>query len=155
MSALALLLLAATIPLRNPFWPVGFSGEREAIADAPRIKVAAEAPAAEDDTKTSVTAEAIAEAAQAADDAQATERRWVKARKSLRIGSVLTTSGADARQAVTINGGIYADGDLVSVNHDGYRFTWRVQGVTDNKTLRLLRVRLRERDDDEQKGTDS
>lgn len=153
MNALPI-LLAATIPLRNPFWPVGFLGDREAIADAPRVKVAVEAPAHEDDTKTSVTAEAIAEAAQAADDAQATERRWIRARKSLRVGSVLTTSGAGARQAVTINGGIYADGDLVSVNHDGYRFTWRVQGVTDNKTLRLVRVRLRERDD-EQKGTDS
>ena len=147
MSAVFLLLAAATIPLRNPFWPVGHPGEREAIADTPRIKVAVEAPSSDDDTKTSVSDEAIAEAAQAADDAQAAERRWAKARKSLKIGSVMRISGdEEARQAVTINGHVYADGDLVSSNHDGWRFTWRVQGVTENKTLRLVRIRARELD---------
>ena len=147
MSAVFLLLAAATIPLRNPFWPVGHPGEREAIADVPRIKVAVEAPSSDDDTKTSVSDEAIAEAAQAAADAQAAERRWAKARKSLKIGSVMRISGdEEARQAVTINGHVYADGDLVSSNHDGWRFTWRVQGVTENKTLRLVRIRARELD---------
>lgn len=147
MSALPL-LLAATIPLRNPFWPVGYHGSNEAISDAPRVRVAA--PAHEDDTRTS--AAAAAAAAQSAADAPTDDRRWAKARKTLKIGGVLRVSGADARQAVAINGKIYADGDLVSVNHDGCRFTWRVQGVTDNKTLRLVRVRLRECDD-EPKGT--
>ena len=37
MSALPL-LLAATIPLRNPFWPVGYHGSHEAISDAPRSR---------------------------------------------------------------------------------------------------------------------
>ena len=31
--------LAATIPLRNPFWPVGYSGEREPISEEPRFEV--------------------------------------------------------------------------------------------------------------------
>ncbi len=142
------ILLAATIPLRNPFWPIGHVGTREPIVDAPRVKVASEAPATDEDTKTSITAESIAEAAREADDAQAVERRWVKARKSLRIGSILKMSGTRSRQAITINGGIYADGDLVSVNHEGYRFTWRVKEVTDSKTLRLIRVRIRECDEE-------
>ncbi len=142
------ILLAATIPLRNPFWPIGHVGTREPIVDAPRVKVASEAPATDEDTKTSITAESIAEAAREADDAQAVERRWVKARKSLRIGSILKMSGTRSRQAITINGGIYADGDLVSANHEGYRFTWRVKEVTDSKTLRLIRVRIRECDEE-------
>ncbi len=146
------IILAATIPLRNPFWPIGHSGEREPIVDEPRVKVAAGAPVTEEDTKTSVTAEAIAEAARSADDSQATDRRWLKARKTLRIGAVLKVSGARSRQAITINGNIYTDGDLISVNHDGYRFTWRVKEVTDSKTLRLIRVRIRERDEEETKG---
>lgn len=142
------LLLAATIPLRNPFWPIGHIGTREPIVDAPRVKIAAEAPVSDEDTETSITAESISEAAREADDAQTAERRWIKARKSLRIGSILKMSGARTRQAITINGGIYADGDLVSVNHEGYRFTWRVKEVTDSKTLRLIRVRIRECDEE-------
>lgn len=149
MSALPI-LLAATIPLRNPFWPVGYHGSNEAISDAPRVKAVVAAPAHEDDTRTS--AAAAAAAARPTADAPSADRRWAKARKTLKVGGVLRVSGADARQAVAINGKIYADGDLVSVNHDGCRFTWRVQGVTDNKTLRLVRVRLRECDD-EPKGT--
>ena len=47
MSALPL-LLAATIPLRNPFWPVGYHGSHEAISDAPRVKAVVAAPAHED-----------------------------------------------------------------------------------------------------------
>ena len=142
--------LAATIPLRNPFWPVGYHGSNEAISDAPRAKAVVAAPAHEDDTRTS--AATAAAAARSAADAPSDDRRWAKARKTLKVGGVLRVSGADARQAVAINGKIYADGDLVSVNHDGCRFTWRVQGVTDNKTLRLVRVRRRECDD-EPKGT--
>ena len=40
------------------------------------------------------------------------------------------------------------NGDLISVNHEGHRFTWRVQGLTEGATLRLIRVRARDVDDD-------
>ena len=146
MNNLLSIVLIATIPLRNPFWPVGYTGEREAIVDEPRLKVVTttEETTAED-TRTSVTAEAIAAAeAEAADNGQGLDRLWIKARKVLKIGSTLKLGGNDGRQAVTINGKIYGDGDLISFNHNGYRFTWRIKQLTDNNTLKLLRIKARE-----------
>lgn len=147
-------LLLATIPLRNPFWPVGYTGEREAIVDEPRVRVAVPADeAADEDTKTSVTAEAIA-AAEESDADQGLDRLWIKARKALKIGGTIKLGGDDGRQSVMINGKIYADGDLLSFNHNGYRFTWRIKQLTDNKTLKLLRVKARELETEtEEKGT--
>ena len=156
MNPLLAIVLLATIPLRNPFWPVGYTGEREPIVDDPRIKVAVPSEETPDeDTKTSVTAKAIAAAeADAADNGQGLDRLWIKARKALRIGSTLKIGGADGHQAVTINGKIYADGDLISFNHNGYRFTWRVRELTDNNTLKLLRVKARELETEtEEKGS--
>ena len=146
MNNLLSIVLIATIPLRNPFWPVGYTGEREAIVDEPRLKVVTttEETTAED-TRTSVTAEAIAAAeAEAADNGQGLDRLWIRARKALKIGSTLKLGGNDGRQAVTINGKIYGDGDLISFNHNGYRFTWRIKQLTDNNTLKLLRIKARE-----------
>lgn len=148
LSALIPAVLAATIPLRNPFWPVGYNGEREPISADPRFEVSA--PTEEEslkDAETSVNPEAIAaaEAAEAASRDKGEGRLWIAARKSLKIGGTLRTgSGASSRQAVTINGNIYADGDLVSANVDGLRFTWRVKGLTETGTLKLQRIRMRE-----------
>ncbi len=155
MSSLILLFAAATIPLRNPFWPVGYRGTPEPISDEPRIRVAADAnAAAEDDSKTSASVEALAAAARDANDAQAMERRWIGARKSLRVGgAMMKASGEKHRQSIAINGFIYGDGDLVSINHNGWRFTWRVKKLTENKTLQLVRVRARELEDEETKTT--
>lgn len=148
MSALLAILAAATIPLRNPFWPVGYRGTPEPIGDEPRVRVAAEQAAAEEEAEadTGAAAAAFAAAAQDADDAKAAERRWIAARKSLRIGGMMKSSGDARRQSVAINGRVYGDGDLVSANHDGWRFTWRVRRITENKTLQLVRVRARELD---------
>ena len=143
MNAIVLILAAATVPLRNPFWPVGHRGTPEAIGDEPRVRVVAEQTAAEE----AGAAAGAGAAAQDADDALAQERRWIAARKSLRIGGMMTSdAGKGARQSVAINGFVYGDGDLVSVNHDGWRFTWRVKRLTENKTLQLVRVRARELD---------
>ena len=150
MTGLISILLVATIPLRNPFWPVGYHGEMEPIVDSITVQAPAEAPV-EEEARTSAAeaAAAIAAAAAAAheeDESVELERRWVRARKSLRLGGTMKVGGGEGgmRQAVSINGNVYGDGDLASVNHDGYRFTWRVQKLTNNKTLRLIRVRARE-----------
>lgn len=154
MTAILPLLLAATIPLRNPFWPVGHAGTRESITDEPRIQVKAQAETAED-RETSVTPEAVAAAAaeEAVDETQAAARLWIAARKSLKIGA--TMRGSENRQSVSINGKIYSDGDLVSVNYDGRRFTWRVKRLTENGSLKLQRIRLRDLDEvpEPKKGT--
>jgi len=153
MNALLSILLIATIPLRNPFWPLGHTGEREPIVDEPHVKVTAAEQSAEEDVRTSVTAEAIAEAKAAeAEGEQTQDRLWIRARKALKIGGTMRAS--DNRQSVCINGRIYGDGDFVSFNHLGYRFTWRVQRLTDSNTLKLLRVRMRELDETEEKGTE-
>ena len=153
MSIILFTACLATIPLRNPFWPVGYTGEREAIFDEPHVKVTTPTEEmAEEDVKTSVTAEAIAAAAEA-DNGQSLDRLWIIARKALKFGSTLKLGDDKGRQAVTINGKIYADGDLVSFNHNGFRFTWKIKQLTDNNTLKLLRVKARELESDtEEKG---
>ena len=157
MSLVLSVALLATIPLRNPFWPVGYTGEREPIVDEPRVRVAAAASeeTAEEDTKTGATDdEAIAEAeAQEQENGQGFDRLWIKARKQLKIGSTLKLDGNNTRQAITINDKIYADGDLVSFNCNGYRFTWKIKQLTDNNTLRLQRIKARElKTEPEEKG---
>lgn len=146
MSVVLPLLIAATIPLRNPFWPVGYIGEREAISEKPRIQIKGQVETtAEEDTKTSVTAEAIAAAEEANDDTQYKDRLWISARKSLKIGGTMRTQGEKgSHQSVTINGRIYADGDLVSANFNGRRFTWKVKNLSEGGTLKLQRVKFRE-----------
>ncbi len=149
MNALFLILAAATIPLRNPFWPVGYHGKAETISDEPRVRIAVDANA-EEDAKTSVNDETLAAAAeQDLDDAQMMNRRWIEARKSLKIGGMMKSMGDKKHQSISINGRIYGNGDLISTNHDGYRFTWRVKGLTDSKTLKLVRLRARELDENE------
>ena len=153
MSALIPLMIAATIPLRNPFWPVGYIGEREPITDKPKIEIKTTSESTEEeDTKTSVTAEAIAAANEAADDQQFTSRLWIAARKELKIGGTMRTKDDNgSHQSVTINGRIYGDGDLISFNHEGRRFTWRVKNLTEGGTLKLIRVRVREIEDADEK----
>lgn len=153
MSMLIPLLVAATIPLRNPFWPVGYVGDREPITDKPKIEIKTTSETStEEDTKTSVTAEAIAAANEAADDGQYTSRLWIAARKELKIGGTMRTKDDNgSRQSVTINGRIYGDGDLISFNHEGRRFTWRVKNLTEGGTLKLVRVRVREIEDADEK----
>ena len=153
MTAILLLAAAAAIPIRNPFWPVGYAGEREPISDTPRIALRpAHETATEEDTKTSINAETIAAAE--ASTVNAADRHWINARQSLKIGGTMRAGGG--RQSVSINGRIYGDGDLVSVNLDGRRFTWRVRTLTSSGTLKLERVKCREIDKDPEanRGTD-
>ena len=91
MNLILPLFIAATIPLRNPFWPIGYIGEREAISDKPKIEVKTTAESAnEEDTKTAVNAESIA-AAEEADVNQYGNRLWIQARKALKIGGTMRT----------------------------------------------------------------
>ena len=146
MSILLCALLAAGIPIRNPFWPIGYEGEREAITSAAKVVVKASEPVT-DETATSVTAEAMESASDTA-----SARQWVAARKTLTFGGrvrAMTEDGA-LKTSVIINGKAYGDGDLISVNHANRRFTWRVQGLTDGNTLKLERVKSRRQQSDEQ-----
>ena len=142
-------LIFAAMLLRNPFWPVGYEGEREEISAEARVTVKATTES-KDETE---TAKSQQETRQKAMERSAS-RNWVAARKSLRIGGTVFAKQPDGstRSSVFINGRDYVDGDLVSVNFEDHRFTWKVTGLTDNGTLKLERVRSRPLENSRLKG---
>ena len=75
-----------------------------------------------------------------------TDSHWRQARKTLKVSGTFEAMDVKTgreRQSVLINGKPYGDGDLISTNHDGNRFTWRVGGITEGSTLRLERIRAK------------
>ena len=132
----------SAIPVRNPFWPIGYEGEREIITAAARISLASPV-AAEGGDDTETAAAAAAAAAAKAANGNANSQHWIQARKSLAISSPMTIRGADGkrRTCVMINSRTYADGDIVSAVHGSRKFFWRVIGLTDSGVLKLVRVR--------------
>ena len=139
------LILIAAIAVRNPFWPIGFEGEREVISAEPTVDVSVAVAPTDDDT---ATAGAAARSSQTISD-----RHWSDARKTLKTSGIAVVTGQDGtrRQCIMINGLAYGDGDLVSVNHNGRRFTWRVKGLTNKDTIKLVRVRARTIEDNDAK----
>ena len=132
------LLIFAAIAVRNPFWPLGYDGVREVISSTPIVDVsAAEQNSSADDTTTAGKSAAISKSI--------TGKHWTEARKALRIGGIVKVKNQDGsiRQSVMINGLVYGDGDLVSTNVNNRRFTWRIQGLTEGATLKLIRVRAK------------
>ena len=130
--------------------------EKEAAekkASAERAEAAKKEAAAREAAAKEAAAKAAADKAaqEAAAKAEAERLReisredWKKAMKSLKIGNpaVITTQDGKTRSTISINGNIYGDGDLMSVTHEGIRFTWRVQGLSGGEKLRLERVRAR------------
>ncbi|MCQ2392236.1 MAG: hypothetical protein MJ240_12505, partial [Kiritimatiellae bacterium] len=117
---------------------------KAAAEEAAKRKAAEEAAAK---AKAEAEAKAAAEAAaEAAKPKVIPAEQWIAARRTLKIGNpaVFRLANGATRASISINGHIYVDGDLISVNHDGCRFTWRVGGITDAvSTLKLIRVRAR------------
>ena len=111
---------------------------KEALAKE-AAKAAAEKAAAEK------AAQEAAEKAKAERKREVTREDWKKAMKSLKIGNpaVITTQDGKTRSTISINGNIYGDGDLMSVTHEGIRFTWRIKGLAGGEKLKLERIRAR------------
>ena len=131
------LFIIAAIAVRNPFWPIGFEGEREIISAEPKVDVSVATATTDEDT---ATAGAAARSSQTISD-----RHWSEARKTLKTSGITVVTGQDGtrRQCIMLNGLAYGDGDLVSVNHNGRRFTWRVKGLTEKDTVKLVRIRAK------------
>ncbi len=138
--------------MRNPFWPIGYEGKREVISS--EVRVVPKKPEQIRKEQETVSAKVRAAAAEAAAKERAaaaerekivTEGHWAAAYRSLRIGGRVRASLDEGRESssVVINGKIYGDGDLISVTQGKNRFTWRVLGLTDGKTVRLDRVAAR------------
>ena len=140
------LLLVAAIAVRNPFWPIGWEGTREPIQADPVVEVEVAQQADGDDTATAAVAAALAKTSR-----EVSNRSWIEAKKTLRVSGTTVVKAPDgtSRQSLIINNLIYGDGDLISTNHDGHRFTWRVKRLTDGGTLKLVRVRARELEENE------
>lgn len=158
--------------VRNPFWPMGYEGEREVITPEihkrqrpavpakgvpPRPALtAAEKAAREAAEKAAKEAAEKAAAEKAAKEAAAraeaerkkrevTDAHWSAARAALSFGGRMKFREEDELQntSVVINGKVYSNGDLVSFTHDSRRFTWRYEGLTDQNKLRLSPVRAK------------
>ena len=138
--------------VRNPFWPIGYEGKREAITSEVRVAPKkAEQIRQEQETASAKVRAAAAEAAAKARAEAAerekivTEEHWTAAHKSLRVGGRVRARLDDGHESssVVINGKTYGDGDLISVTQGKNRFTWRVRGLVDGKTVRLDRVAAR------------
>ena len=120
---------------------------KEAAARDVAAKEAAEKAAQEAAAKKA----ALKAAQEAAAKAEAERTRvitpedWKKAMRSLKIGNpaVITTQDGKMRSTISINGNIYGDGDLMSVTHEGIRFTWRIKGLAGGEKLKLERLRAR------------
>ena len=141
--------MAATVPVRDPFWPVGYEGTRRAISAEPRF-AASEEPKREavevpEIPKTNVVVSAADPAeswARRAEEARLKlemDNRWNTAVKELRFGGVVKMR--KGLSAVLINGKARAEGDYVRLDHEGYRFIWRVAGSETERKLRLDRVK--------------
>ena len=154
MNFVAIVLAAAGMALRNPFWPVGWDGEREVISPEPRFSPKAEGQQEreDDDVKTGLEATSSEEGML---QGNFENRLWIAAKKQLKFdgSTIRTTDAGKSRQAVTINGRVYCDGDLVSVNFNSMRFTWRVKSLTESRTMKLQRVRVRRIDDADEDKT--
>ena len=153
----------STNGVRNPFWPMGYEGEREVIAPEAakgarpgRVLTAAEKAAQEAAEKAAKEAAEKAAAEKAAMEAAAraeaerkkrevTDAHWSAARAALSFGGRMKFREEDELQntSVVINGKVYSNGDLVSFTHDSRRFTWRYEGLTDQNKLRLSPVRAK------------
>jgi len=148
--------------VRNPFWPIDYAGVSTPISaeirakpkpPAPPAKVEKDVPvvsakvAAAEAAKKKAAAEAAEKAAREAArrNRAITREDWLKARRAVKVSSPATFVAEDGTRRVTvnINGNIYADNDLMSVTHDGIRFTWRIQGLDGTDSIKLARVKAR------------
>lgn len=158
-----------SVVVRNPFWPIGYTGEVTRISAEMRPKPKPKPPAktARKDTlpPKSVVAGGLPSPAAAnaekktADKVAATNvvqkvakpreiisEDWHKAQRAIKFGNPALFKAEDGtvRSSININGNIYVDGDLMSFTHDGIRFTWRIQGLNGkDKKLKLKRVQAR------------
>jgi len=159
-------LFSAEERVRNPFWPQGFEGVRYAISEEPRYptrpNVVADSPTnpklKPGESVNTITnsvgrvmqvvdagleGDALLEEANKTPE-QIEDELWKEASRHLQISDSLSfISDGRMRQSININGLVYSDGDLISVNVVTNRFTWLVRGYNTNGVLRIERIKYR------------
>ena len=137
---LGLRVAAAPQPVRNPFWPVGYEGERTVISPVPRVQKAL-APAPEPVKKES--AQPVVQDVPKPTGA-ATVAEWTAARAQIKVGVVMrarNVAGANERASVIFNGKVCNVGEEVAIESQHRRYVWRFEGIGKGGVVKLVRVR--------------
>lgn len=95
---------------RDPFWPVGYTPPREEAVVAQPAKPAEE--------KKEVRA-------------PQPQPDWPAAMRCLKISGYAESNGA---RTCIINGRTVAEGDRISIVNGGFRYTWKIDAVTPQKS---------------------
>lgn len=130
-----------TAKLRNPYWEIGFEGEREAISDGSAEAENAELVAQLEEEQ--FERNAMRRARSGNDDDAATQaQRWAEAYRMVKVSGVTKAFvGRDERQVIVINGRTYFIGDYLTVDTSTHRFYWQVAEFDDVGGVKLARVK--------------
>ena len=153
-------LMIAAILVRNPFWPIGYEGEREEISPDVRVKAKSQQQPTQKEMELKKEQERQRELQRKKEIERLKEMEraaapnWDAAIKTLRIGGTLRAKKPDGttESCVYINGKVYVDNDEVSADHNGRSYTWRVTGLTENRILKLDRVSTHRLENSSTKG---
>ena len=168
-------LMIAAILVRNPFWPIGYEGEREEISPDVRVKAKAPPPPKPGNALQAAKSQQLPtqkemelkkeqerqrelqrkkEIERLKEMERAAAPNWDAAIKTLRIGGTMRAKKPDGttESCVYINGKVYVDNDEVSADHNGRAYTWRVTGLTESRILKLDRVSTRRLENSSTKG---
>ena len=131
LGALALLALSALADgkgggaeFRDPFWPVGYSPAKE---EPPKQKKV--------ETPKSVAQEKKPEAPPPPPEP---EPDWHAAMRLLRISGYAESGNT---RSCVINGRTVSEAEKISIVHDGFRYTWRIDRIAPQKSqMRFQRL---------------
>ena len=134
IAALALLALPAladgkggNAEFRDPFWPVGYSpAKEEPPPPPPPPKVEAPKPVEEEKKP------------EPPPPPPEPEPDWQAALRLLRISGYAESSG---KRSCVINGRTVSESEKISIVHDGFRYTWRLDVIAPQKSqMRFTRM---------------
>lgn len=136
-----LLCAAAPQPVRNPFWPVGYEGERTLISPVPRVRKVSEPPPAPETPAT--PASPTVQEEEKRPTGEATVEEWKAACRQIKVGVVMRArkKGSDERASVVFNGQVCNVGEEVRMPTRRWVFVWRFAGIGAGGVVRLVRLR--------------
>ena len=115
-------------PPRDPFWPVGYSPAKDEPPSPPPPPPKAEEP----------PPVAAPEEPQTLPVPDMPEPDWPAALRRLRISGYAEVNG---HRSCVINGRTISESEKISIVHDGFRYTWRLDRIAPQKAqMRFTRL---------------
>lgn len=135
-----LVCVAAPQPVRNPFWPVGYEGERAVISPVPRVR---KAPMTAPQPEKEKSSAPVVQEEEKPPTGEATVEEWRIACRQIKVGVVMRArkKGAEELASVIFNGKICNVGEEVLMDTKHRRFIWKFAGIGRGGVVRLVRVR--------------